>query len=45
MDVVVNYILNGATEFTPEVIIRLMLFMMIFEGIFSIMRIIGGFKA
>lgn len=44
MDVVVNYILNGATEFTPEVIIRLMLFMMLFEGIFSIMRVIGGFK-
>lgn len=44
MDTIVQMIVNNATEFTPEVIVRLMLFMMLIEGILGIARILGRVK-
>ena len=44
MDTIVQMIVNGATEFTPEVIVRLMVFMLLIEGILGIARVIGRVK-
>ena len=36
MDNMVQFILNGATEWTPEVFIRLVLVFAVLEGVFSL---------
>lgn len=47
MDTLLEYILNGATKFTPEVLIRILLFYMCFECISTIISAIfraGGMR-
>ncbi len=36
MDVLVNFIMNGAAEFTPDVLVRYMVFVMVLSCIASI---------
>ena len=36
MDVLVNFIMNGASEFTPEALVRYMAFVMVLSCIASI---------
>lgn len=40
MDSMVEFVLNGATEWTPEVFIRLILVFAVLEGLFSLGAII-----